>query len=123
MQEPQDDERAAIVHDSEQQIRLVGPLDAFSAPSIEDELITLATARALLTIDLTEVAVLTSGGLAVLERCRSRAVESGHRLRLRVREDSAVQRVLKVAAPPDLLVPVVEHGLVPGELPPLATGA
>ncbi len=99
-------------------IRLVGPLDAFSARGIEEELAGLVVDHPRLTVDLCDVEVLTSGGLAMLERCRARAAGAGHSLWFRVRPGSIVQRVVEMGALPGL-VAAVESRAAPA---PRATG-
>lgn len=78
-------------------IRLTGDLDTFSGRLIEDELLELALARRSSVVDLSGLQVLTSGGLAVLERCRDQAVAHGHRFILAVPGATMVQQVLAFA--------------------------
>lgn len=88
-------------------VGLVGVLDAFSARAVEAELADLIAGHRAVTLDLSDIELVTSGGLAMLERCRGVAAETRHELQLRVREGSLVRRVLDVAAP--ALVDAVER--------------
>lgn len=113
--------RPTVVPSSDH-VRLVGPLDAFSARFVEDDLATLAEDRELLRVDLREVEVLTSGGVAMLERCHVRAATRGHRMLFLVRPGSLVQRVLEVASPQGLATLVADGPVTDGR-PGLAEGA
>ncbi len=78
-------------------VRLIGDLDAFTGRNIEAELLAVALERRSVVVDLSDLDVLTSGGIAVLERCHDRAVAEGHRFILAVRPATMVQRVLAYA--------------------------
>lgn len=91
-----------LVEDQEPLVHLVGPLDEFSVSNVEDRLSALIAEHALLIVDLGEVEVLTSGGIAMLERSRVRAGEAGHRLVFRVVRGSLAERALEVTHPPGL---------------------
>lgn len=80
-------------------VGLTGALDDFSARAVEGELADLIAAHGAVTLDLSDVGLVTSGGLAMLERCRGLADQAHHELQLRVRDGSLVRRVLDLVAP------------------------
>lgn len=123
-------ERPQVVAETESRVRVLGPLDAFSAADIEEELGSLAADRPVLTVDLSEVGVLTSGGLAMLERCRALAAGGRNRMLFHAEPGTLVHRVLQVAEtsgpepaprdahPADENRPLVEDGQAPGSRDP-----
>ncbi len=90
-------ERPQVVAETESRVRVLGSLDAFSAADIEEELGSLAADRPVLTVDLSEVELLTSGGLAMLERCRALAAGGRNRMLFHAEPGTLVHRVLQVA--------------------------
>ncbi len=78
-------------------VLVMGDLDAFSGRSIEPDLLAIAEDRQAVVIDLSGVDVLTSGGLAVLERCLDHAAALGHAFLLVVPPATLAQRVLAFA--------------------------
>lgn len=98
------DDQPTVVMACERRVRVAGAVDAFSARELESVLLPLASSRSDLVVDLSEVDVLTSGGLSALQRCADRAAELGHRLRLSAPEATLVQRVLTLARVPHQVV-------------------
>ena len=77
-------------------VRLSGDLDVFLKPKIQAELQRLAQ-NGVLLVDLVDVAFIDSAGLTVLIDAHKRAARSGGEVRLIVREERQVYRILQIA--------------------------
>ncbi len=102
---PRTDERPSVEMACHRRVRVAGAVDAFSAAEVEAALLPLATTRPHLVVDLTGVGVLTSGGVAMLQRCAARAAALGHKFHLLAPESTLVQRVLDLARVPHDVAP------------------
>lgn len=85
--------------------RIVGDLDAFTAPVIEPAIRRLIETRRVTVLDLSGVRVLTAGGLAMLERVHGYADSLGRSLRLLVPTTGLIHEVLRFSRlPADVIV-------------------
>lgn len=88
-----------LAHPEPGRLVIIGDLDAFTASALEAELRAALEQDATVVLDLSGVGVLTSGGLAVLERCHAHASGRGRSVSMVAREGSLTQRVLDWSAP------------------------
>lgn len=84
--------------------RIVGDVDAFTARAIEPAILRLVERRPVVLLDLSGVRVLTSGGLAMLERAYAHADAQGCRLLLLVADGSLIHRVLQLSSLPEATI-------------------
>ncbi len=93
---------------------IVGALDAFTAPSIEPALRELVEARGIVVLDLSRVGVLTSGGLAMVERIHACAAGLGQDLTVLATEGGLVHQVLRFSQLPAQSIRVEPDAADPG---------
>ncbi|GAB3006675.1 STAS domain-containing protein [Amycolatopsis acidiphila] len=83
---------------------VAGELDAFTAPSLANELDTqLARAERDVVVDVSEVTFMSGAGLEVLMTAAAEAAGTGIRMRVRTTGSRAVERVLEAAGGEHLL--------------------
>lgn len=97
---------------------IVGDLDAFTAPWIEPALRELVKAREIVVLDLSGMGVLTSGGLAMVERIHACAAGLGQDLTVRATEGGLVHQVLRFSQLPAQAIRVEVDAADPGPAPP-----
>ena len=85
-------------------LRPVGAIDARAAHEIETLVATLARTSALITLDLSEAAFASYGGLRLAVRCRRAGHAAGARVRLRSRV-RPLERVLEIVMVDELPLP------------------